>query len=129
MNTEQLPGFVKCYGAFDEDKIVAFMAIIHSPHPIKKNTKRVSRLVVLPDYQGCGIGYKFLMVIAEMLNEAGYSFTITTSAKNLIVKLNGSNKWQMKRLSAGGHNTGTLKNRAQSERRTVKTASFEFIRG
>ena len=126
MNTEQLSGFVKCYGAYDGETIIAFMAVIHSPHPIKKNTKRVSRLVVLPDYQGCGVGYKFLNAIAEMFKQNGFHFTITTSAKNLILKLHKSDRWQMKRLSAGGHNAGNLKNRTQSERPTVKTASFEY---
>lgn len=105
------------------------MAVIHSPHPIKKNTKRVSRLVVLPDYQGCGVGYKFLSAIAEMLKQNGFHTTITTSAKNLIMKLHKSDQWKLKRLGAGVHNTGDLKNRAQSERQTVKIASFEFIKG
>ena len=81
MNTEQLSGFVKCYGAYDGETIIAFMAVIHSPHPIKKNTKRVSRLVVLPDYQGCGIGYKFLNAIAEMLKQNGFNFNRVKSLK------------------------------------------------
>ena len=120
---------MKCYGAYDGDTIIAFMAIIHSPHPIKKNTKRVSRLVVLPDYQGCGIGYKFLCAIADYLDKNGYSFTITTSAKNLIMKLHDSPLWQTKRVGFGGFNDGNLKNRRQSARTTVKTASFEYKRG
>ena len=35
------------------------MAIIHFPHPIK-SYKKVHRLVILPDYQGIGLGTLFL---------------------------------------------------------------------
>ena len=40
------------------NKPVAFIALVHSPY--KKKYCRVSPLVVLPDYQGIGIGTKLL---------------------------------------------------------------------
>ena len=71
------------------------MAILHQPHPINKKIKRVSRLVILPDYQGIGLGTKFLNVIAKYYVEKGYDFSIITSAKNLINVLKKNNKWIM----------------------------------
>ena len=105
------------------------MAVMTFPHPIRKNTKRCSRLVVLPDYQGVGIGGRFLNEIAEYYNKCGYSFLIMTSAKNLIMKLHNDPNWKMKRIGCSGTSTGTLKNKRQSDRKNVKTASFEYVRG
>ena len=71
------------------------MAVIHQPHPKNKKIKRVSRLVILPDYQGIGLGTKFLNAIAEMYVKQNYDFSIITSAKNLINTLRKSDKWCM----------------------------------
>lgn len=59
----------KCYGLYDNDTIIGFLAVIHQPHPKNTKLKRVSRLVILPDYQGIGLGTKFLNKIAEMYSE------------------------------------------------------------
>ena len=64
MNSD-LPSAAICYGVYDNDKIIAFMGVLHQPHGINKKIKRVCRLVVLPDYQGIGIATRFLKIIAE----------------------------------------------------------------
>ena len=57
------------------DNLAAFMAIITFPRPIRPY-KKVHRLVVLPDYQGLGLGTLFLNRIAAIHK---YPFSITTS--------------------------------------------------
>lgn len=54
----------------------------------------------MPDYQGIGLGTKFLNCIAERYKRLGFQFTIVTSAKNMINALNHSDKWIMTRYSA-----------------------------
>ena len=54
MNSERLGAGVRCYVAKYEDKPVAFIAVAHV-HMLVRYF-RVSRLVVLPDYQGVGVG-------------------------------------------------------------------------
>ena len=71
------------------------MAILHQPHPKNDKIKRVSRLVILPDYQGIGLGTSFLNAIANIYSKQNYDFSIITSAKNLIYALKKSNKWIM----------------------------------
>lgn len=85
----------QCFGLYDEENIIGFIAILHQPHSVNKKIKRVSRLVILPDYQGIGLGSKFLNVVAEMYSKQGYDFSIITSAKNLINALRKSEKWCM----------------------------------
>ena len=88
----------KCYGLYDEEKIIGFIGIIHQPNK-NKRLKRVSRLVILPDYQGIGLGTKFLNKIAELYKTNKYDMSITTSAKNMIYSLKKDNKWIMIRYS------------------------------
>lgn len=59
------------------------MGILHQPSTNKK-LKRVSRLVILSDYQGIGLGTKFLNKMAKIYSDLGWDFSIITSAKNLI---------------------------------------------
>lgn len=127
MNSD-LPSAAVCYGVYDEDKIVAFMGVLHQPHGINKKIKRVCRLVVLPDYQGVGIANKFLKIIAEYYTNKGYDFSIVTSAKNLIYALNNSDCWLLQRYSA--ENCSSKKSSIDYNRKTIrkncKTASFFY---
>ena len=58
-----------------------------------KRMWRVSRLVVHPDYQGVGIGTKFLNAVSDMEMSAGNDVRITTSARNMVHALKGSQNW------------------------------------
>lgn len=88
--------------------------------------KRIHRAVVLPDYQGIGIGTRFQSVVAEYYKQQGYEFFTTTSAKNLICAMDRSSKWKCVRIGhtakdgQGAVITGT-------HRSKVKTASFIYV--
>ena len=130
MNGE-LPSAAICYGVYDDDKIIAFMGVLHQPHGINKKIKRVCRLVVLPDYQGVGIATRFLKIIAEHYTKQGYDFSIVTSAKNLIYALNKSNDWLLQRYSANkcSSNKSAIDYKRNSMRSQCKTASFFYKKG
>lgn len=51
--------------------------------------------MILPDYQGIGLGTKFLNEIARLYLKDEYDFSIITSAKNLINTLRKNDKWCM----------------------------------
>lgn len=93
MNTN-LNNSAQCYGLYNEyNDIIGFCAVIHRPHNKILNLKGVHRLVILPDYQGIGLGTKFLNIIADIYAKQGYEFSIVTSAKNMIAALYRSDKW------------------------------------
>ena len=81
------------------DKIVGFISIFHFPHPKIKNMKKVHRLVILPDYQGIGIGIKLLNEIANIYKKENYRFGITTSSPSLLNTLKKSNYWKCTRFN------------------------------
>lgn len=129
MNSE-LAASCRCFGLYDGEKIVGFAGVLHQPHGVNKKIKRCSRIVILPDYQGIGLGYKFLNVLAEYYTSQGYDFSIVTSAKNFINKLYRSKKWKMKRLGVNrcGSEKSAIDFKRKSKRTNCKTASFFYVK-
>ena len=115
-----------CYGLYDKNKIIGFIGILHFPHPINKKIKRVTRLVILPDYQGIGLGTLFLERIATIYKEKGFEFRIITTAKNLIQSLYKNKKWILSRYSKNKKNGNGKASLNKTVRFSVKTASFLY---
>lgn len=121
-----------CFCAFIEGAPVAFTAVLHFPHPKRKNTKREHRTVCLPDYQGVGIGNAMSAYIGAMLKALGYSFLSQTSHPAMIRARAKSDKWRMiqapthKRSSRSGPNSNTATSWANQFRKRL-VASFEYV--
>jgi GNAT superfamily N-acetyltransferase len=74
---------VRCYVALYENKPIAFVAVAS----VKMRAKyyRVSRLVVLPDYQGIGVGKRLLNFVADLYaSQTKLHFYILTSNPQII---------------------------------------------
>lgn len=128
LNTE-ISKACKCYGLYDKenDEIIGFIGILHTPHPVNKKLKRVSRLVILPDYQGIGLGFKFLTEIAKIYTNKGYDFEIISSARNLIYKLKKDNQWILSRIGMMKNSkTAKIKWFEEKCRTNCITASFFY---
>lgn len=100
--------------------------MLHQPHPINKKIKRVTRLVVLPDYQGIGLGKKFLSCIAKKYSQDGFDFSIKTSAKNLIFALKKDDNWLMQSYDFTKDKFRDYNSIKKTYRRNCKTASFFY---
>lgn len=127
MNTDIASASV-CYGLYDQENIIGFCAVLHQPHGVVKNLKRCSRLVILPDYQGIGLGTRFLNVVADYYKNKGYRFSIVTSAKNMINALNKNDKWRIIRYGVNkcSSNKNAIDFKRSSMRSNCKTASFMY---
>jgi GNAT superfamily N-acetyltransferase len=78
-----LPPTARCYTAVYHDKPIAFIAVVSVR--MKAKYYRVSRLVVLPDYQGIGVGKKLLNFIAQLYtSQTKMPFYILTSNPQII---------------------------------------------
>ena len=74
---------VRCYVALYQNKPIAFMAVACTK--MKTKYYRVSRLVVLPDYQGIGVGKRFLNSIADLYcSQTKLPFLLVTSNPQII---------------------------------------------
>ena len=63
--------------------------------PMRKGWKRVHRLVVLPDYQGIGIGMQFVNTIAKHYSEAGWRVNLATTTPAMVGALRKSAAWDL----------------------------------
>ena len=77
-------------GVYD-GQIVAHAGILQ--FPMRKGWKRVHRLVVLPDYQGVGIGVKFINEVADIISADGFRLNLSTTTPALVGALKRSGKW------------------------------------
>jgi ABC-type lipoprotein export system ATPase subunit/GNAT superfamily N-acetyltransferase len=93
--TDELNKAAKCYLIMWNDKPVAFVGILPFPHGSLRNAFRVSRLVVLPDFQGLGIGYKVLTYVSSLYKSINARMFIKTSNPGLGEKLvSMPNEWR-----------------------------------
>jgi ABC-type lipoprotein export system ATPase subunit len=92
--TEELNLAAKCFVITFNDKPCAFIAILPSPSGYYKNGFRVTRLVVMPDFQGLSIGYKILNYISSLYLTDNKSIYIKTSNPSLINNLEDNLKWK-----------------------------------
>ena len=78
-----LPPTARCYAAVYQETPVAFIAVMHVRMRVRYY--RVSRLVVLPDYQGIGVGKRLLNFIAELYtSQTKLPFYILTSNPQIL---------------------------------------------
>jgi GNAT superfamily N-acetyltransferase len=78
-----------------QDKPVGFIAVMHIH--MKSRYFRVHRLVVLPDYQGIGLGKRLLNFIAELFSsQTKEPFYIVTSNPQIV--RGNLERWRVKRV-------------------------------
>ncbi len=118
---------VRCYVAMYQFKPVAFIAVAHIR--MKSHYYRVSRLVVLPDYQGIGIGKRLLNFVAELYtSKTKLPFYLVTSNPQLVRGDLGN--WVIKRVGHGSHGKGDTRiNRGivKSNSRGRLTVSLKYV--
>lgn len=77
------------------DQPAVLIALLPLINANVRNARRISRIVVMPDFQGVGISTKFMNAIAGGLKAQGLLTYITTSHPALIRALNHSKSWSM----------------------------------
>jgi len=115
--------------AMVNNEIAGFISVFHFPHPKSKIIKQVHRLVILPDYQGVGIGLKLLNEIGYIYKNEKWRYTIITSAPSLINALKKSENWVCRsygRKPPQKINTGNPISTRKTDSSTRITASFEL---
>jgi GNAT superfamily N-acetyltransferase len=84
----------RCACAFVDDEPVAFQAWYPFPHPIAKNIMAGHRTVVLPDWQGIGLGVRLKDFCAQRIAEHGYRYRTTLAHPTLLAWHRKSPRWR-----------------------------------
>lgn len=107
------------YAGFINDTAAIFCSILHFPHPIVKNYKRVHRVVTLPDYQGLGLGINMLNYLGEFYKNQKQVLNITFTTQALVNSFLKSDKWTLFKPSRKHFHTGLIsKNNYSSSKYT-----------
>jgi GNAT superfamily N-acetyltransferase len=122
----------KCFCAFDRatDEPVAFSSYIHFAHPRVRDIKMSHRTVVLPDYQGLGLGGALTEFVGQRLHEQGYRFHATLAHPALIAHRLKSPRWRSLGRSKGPSSSKTIAARLVSthtDPRKLATVSFAYV--
>ena len=83
-----------CYIAVLNDDPVAFAAILPLPSGTLKHAYREHRVVVLPDFQGMGIGNAFSEMLGEAYHLAGCRYFCKTANPRMGIHRDNSDKWK-----------------------------------
>lgn len=76
------------------DKPVAFVAILPFPGVGDEKTRRISRVVVLPDFQGLGIGKHLIDYVSSLYWSKGHQMYIRTMNPALGISLSKDCNWE-----------------------------------
>jgi hypothetical protein len=114
----------RCFAALWNDAPVAFCATL--PLIGRHNHWRITRLVVLPDFQGVGIGLRVAESVAELHLAEGRRVNITASHPAVLAHCRRSPRWRLVQLRrTGSRPSKKFNNYTGSIARPV--ASFEFV--
>ena len=119
---KQLYNQCECYTALYNKKPVAFIAMAKNfgAHYFY----RVSRVVVLPDYQGIGVATAFLNWIGSYYTKVGKKPIYIVTSNPQLVK-NRNMHWRLQRLGhASGH---TFKGLRKSVSKNRITATLKYV--
>lgn len=120
----------RCFAGLIDGQPVAFGALLHFPHPRTNAIQRIHRLVVLPDYQGLGLGaHSFPGTLGAIVRAVGKRLTVTTSHPALIAAWAKSKAWRMTlapRMGVIHSGDGTGMNHTSAGSLGRKVASFEY---
>ena len=119
----------RCYVAVWDDKVIGFGATLTMPSGTIKNAWRESRVVILPDHQGMGLGVRFSNAIGQIHIEQGHRYFSRTSHPRMIYYRENSPLWKPtsknKVLRNDISDKNTYKNHIYDNKRLC--GSFEYI--
>lgn len=126
--TGEINNSAQIFVALYDGTPVALTSFIHFPHSTAKNIKREHRTVVLPDFQGVGIGNRISEWLGSYVRSIGFQFNSTTSHPAMIRHRLKSPLWNKLRLGhAGGNITKSTIGHEKTASSGRLTASFQYV--
>ncbi len=93
--TNTLHKAARCFAAYVNGRPVAFIAFLFRPHAVVTNLMAMSRIVVLPDYQGLGLAMILSETVAAAYRGAGYTVSNYPAHPAYVRALDRSPHWAM----------------------------------
>jgi len=123
--TEEMNKSASCFVFLWDKQIVAFVGVLPQPSGYFDKAVRGSRTVVLPDFQGLGIGSKVTDFVASIYKQAGYRYFTKTVNPRLGEYRNHSGKW--KTTSKNGRTIRPSKSKLNKNQKLRASYCHEYI--
>jgi GNAT superfamily N-acetyltransferase len=124
--TARIAPQARCYLTTWEGVPVNFCATL--PVIAKRNHRRFTRIVTLPDFQGLGIGMRAMAAVAELHRAEGFRINVTSSHPALVRHCKRSPLWKAVAVKKSGTNVSATTRfpqyRSSAGRAVV---SFEYV--
>lgn len=91
--SEELNKAAQCYVFLWNDKPICFVGVLPFPGVGDEKTRRISRIVILPDFQGLGLGKKILNYISSLYYKENHQMYIRTMNPALGISLAKDKEW------------------------------------
>jgi GNAT superfamily N-acetyltransferase len=114
-----------CHAALWQDSPVALCAAVAALG--WRRTKRISRLVVLPEFQGLGIGMRLAEHVAGIEAARGNRVTITASHPAIVATCSRSPRWRYLGIKRTGSTRQVFAGREVASSRGRSVAAFEWV--
>jgi hypothetical protein len=108
-----------------ENQLCGFVSVLPFPHPRLRNAYRGHRLVILPDFQGIGLGHYLSCWLGEHLNKFEKKLISITTNPAVIASRKKDSQWTTTRLGRVCRQGNEKKFKRCSRGRF--TASFAYI--
>lgn len=116
-----------CYCAFYRGEPIAFAGIIHQPNAHVFGLWRISRIVVLPDWQGVGVARAMMDALGEMYRAERKRLTIVTALQSMNLSLARAPHWVCRRKPELAKRRGSTSSTTHQPATGRLTASWEFV--
>ena len=123
--TESLNKSAACFVFLWDEQIVAFVGVLPQPSGNFDKAVRGTRTVVLPDFQGLGIGSKVTDFVASIYKQAGYRYFTKTVNPRLGEYRNHSENW--KTTSKNGKTIRPSKSKLNKKQKLRASYCHEYI--
>jgi GNAT superfamily N-acetyltransferase len=124
--TSRIAPQARCYLTTWNDVPVNFCATL--PVIAKRNHRRFTRIVTLPDFQGLGIGMRSMAAVAELHRQEGHRINVTSSHPALVRHCKRSPLWRATSVKKSGtprsHSIAAAHYPSSAGRAVV---SFEYV--
>lgn len=118
----------RCFLGLVNGTPAAFAGVLHFPHPRRDDIFSLSRVVVLPEFQGLGLGaYAFTETIARIVKANGGVLSTHPSHPALVKAWAKSSLWDMRRAPDFSHPAGKTSGMAHMRHATARrVAHFHY---
>jgi GNAT superfamily N-acetyltransferase len=120
-----LPPGARCYLTTWQGRPVNFCATV--PIIAKKDHRRFTRIVTLPDFQGIGIGMRAVAAVAELHRAEGHRINVTSSHPALNRHCDRSPLWKTVNVKKSGGSRRNPRFPAYRSAAGRAVVSFEYI--